>query len=302
MRVLVSGSHGLIGSALVETLSGAGHDVVRLVRGQPGPGEASWDPAAGRIDLAPLEGLDAAVHLAGVPLGERRWTEEQKARIQDSRVDSTRLLAETLARLEPVPAVLVSGSAVGYYGDRGDEVLDEGSPPGSGFLAGLCAAWEGATLAAEEAGTRVVHLRTGIVQSRRGGALAKQLPLFRLGLGGRLGHGRQWLSWISLADEVGVIMHALADPGLSGAVNSTSPRPVTNAEYTRTLARVLGRPALLAVPAPALSLALGQEMAAEMALVSQRVLPRKLEAAGYPFRHPDLEAALRAALSEGGPG
>jgi uncharacterized protein (TIGR01777 family) len=299
MKVLVSGSHGLIGSALVAALARAGHEVVRLVRGQEGPGEASWDLAAGRIDRAPLEGLGAAVHLAGAPLGERRWTEEQKARLQDSRVDGTRLLAETLARLEPVPAVLISGSAVGYYGDRGDQVLDEESPEGSGFLAGLCAAWEGATLAAEEAGIRVVHLRSGIVQSRRGGALAKQLPLFRLGLGGRLGNGRQWLSWISLPDEVGAIMHALADPGLSGAVNATSPEPVTNADYTRTLARVMGRPAILAVPAQALSLALGQEMAAEMALVSQRVLPRRLEAAGYRFRHPNLELGLRAALAEG---
>ncbi|MGH9063512.1 MAG: TIGR01777 family oxidoreductase [Acidimicrobiales bacterium] len=299
MRVLVSGAHGLIGSALLPALETAGHQVTRLVRGRPGAGDVGWDIGAGTIDAGGLAGVDAVVHLAGAGLGERRWTEEQKAALQDSRLDGTRLLSQALAGLGQPPSVLVSGSAVGWYGNRGAEILDEDSEPGTGFLAELCRGWEAATGGAEEAGIRVVHLRSGIVQSARGGILARQLPLFRLGVGGRLGSGRQYLSWISIDDEVGAILHVLADASLRGPVNATSPDPVTNAEYTRALGRVLGRPTFMAVPAAALAVVLGQQMADEMALASQRVRPARLEASGYRFRHPALEEALRSALSAG---
>lgn len=299
MKVLVSGSHGLIGRALVPALESAGHDVVRLVRGQPDPPDVGWDIPAGQIDGAGLGGIDAVVHLAGAGLAERRWTEDEKARIRDSRVQGTRLLASALAALDPRPSALVSGSAVGWYGSRGAEVLDEDSPGGSGFLAQVCREWEEATAEAEAGGIRVVHLRTGIVQSAGGGALAKQLPIFRAGGGGRLGSGHQYLSWISLDDEVGAIIHALTQPSLHGPLNATAPSPVTNAEHARTLARVLHRPAVLAVPRVALSLALGAEMAGETVLASQRVRPRRLETTGYQFRHPELEGALRATLQAG---
>lgn len=291
----MSGSHGLVGGALVSALTRRGHQVSRLVRGGAGPGDVTWDIGAQRIDTAALSGVDAAVHLAGASLF-RRWTEEGKALIQDSRLDGTRLLARALAVLDPRPSVLVSGSAVGYYGSRGDEVLDESSAPGSDFLANLCQGWEGATAAAGEAGIRVVHLRTGIVQSANGGALARQLPIFRAGLGGRLGSGEQFVSWVSLEDEVGAIIHALDDQEVQGPLNATSPHPVTNADFTRCLAGVLGRPAVLPVPAAALSLVLGRQMATGMLLASQRVLPARLESSGYRFRHPDLAGALRAAL------
>lgn len=301
MKVLVSGSHGLIGQALVAALNAAHHQVIRLVRGQPGPGAVGWDIGAGRVDGEGLGGLDAVVHLAGAGLGQRRWTEKEKARIRDSRVVGTRLLSSALAGLDPPPSVLVSGSAIGWYGDRGAEILDEGSPAGSGFLSEVCQVWEQATAAADAAGIRVVHLRTGIVQSPGGGALAKQLSLFRLGAGGRLGSGHQYLSWISLHDEVGAILHALAQPSLRGPLNATAPAPVTNAEHARILGRVLGRPAVLPVPAAALSLLLGTEMAREMLLSSQRVWPRVLESTGYRFRHPELEGALRDALGSPAP-
>lgn len=296
MKVLVSGSHGLIGQALVAALEAAHHQVLRLVRGQPGPGAVGWDIGAGRVDGQGLGGLDAVVHLAGAGLGKRRWTETEKARIRDSRVVGTRLLSSVLAGLDPPPSVLVSGSAVGWYGDRGAEILDEASPAGSGFLSEVCREWEQATAQAEAAGIRVVHLRTGIVQSPRGGALAKQLPLFRLGAGGRLGSGHQYLSWVSLDDEVGAILHALAEPCVQGPLNATAPTPVTNAEHARVLGAVLHRPAVLPVPGAALSLVLGADMAREMLLGGQRVRPARLEATGYRFRHPELEGALRDAL------
>lgn len=291
MHVLVTGSHGLIGSALVAALDLGGHTVRRAVRGE------TWDIAARRFDPAALAGIDAVVHLAGEGIGARRWSAAQKDRIRSSRVDGTALLAEAIASATPPPRVLVSGSAVGYYGDRGDEVLTEASPPGDDFLGVLCQDWEAATAPAAAAGVRVVHLRTGIVLSARGGALARQLPLFRLGLGGRLGSGRQWTSWISLHDEVGAILHALRSDDLSGPVNATAPNPATNAELTAALGRALRRPARLPVPMAALSVALGREMATSLT-ASQRALPQRLDGHGYHFKHPDLPGALEAALRQ----
>lgn len=302
MRVAVSGSHGFIGSALVAALTARGDSVVRLVRSAsqtPGSEEMRWSVAAGTIDADGLEGIDAVVHLAGAGIGDHRWSEEIKASIQDTRIDGTRLLCGALSRLSRPPSVMVSGSAIGYYGDRGAEILDETSGPGSGFLAEVCQAWEAATAEAQAAGVRVVHLRTGIVQGQGGGVMAKMLPLAKAGLGGRLGSGRQYMSWITLDDEVGAIFHALAEPSLAGPLNATSPNPVTNAEYTAVLARVLKRPAPLAVPAFVLGAVLGRQMAAEMVLASQRVNPTRLGATGYSFAHPDLEGALRAVLARG---
>jgi uncharacterized protein len=297
MKVAMTGAHGLIGSNLAEHLGASGHDVVRLVRGDPTPGQVRWDPVAGTIDAAALEGVDAVVHLAGVGIADRRWNEGHKRRVLQSRMDGTALIAGALAGLSARPSVLLSASAVGIYGaDRGDETLTETSPPGNDFLARLCVQWEAATAPAEEAGIRVVHLRTGIVQARQGGALGKQLPLFRLGLGGRLGSGSQYVSWITLDDHVRAIEHALSAEDLAGAANLTAPRPVTNAAYTAALAAALHRPAVLRVPAVALRLALGREMADEMLLGGQRVLPAALERSGFSFRHPDLDEALRSLL------
>lgn len=296
MRVLVTGSHGLIGSALVAALQQDGHDVLRLVRGQAGPGEVSWQPEAGQLDAHSLDKLDGVVHLAGAPIGDKRWTSERKRIVLDSRVVTTDLLARRLADADSHPSVLISGSAIGYYGDRGDEVLDESSPPGAGFLAEVCRQWEAATAPAEAAGIRVVHVRTGLVLTPAGGMLKKLLPLFKVGMGGRLGSGRQYQSWIALDDEVGAIVHALHTATLSGAVNLTAPNPVTNAEFTKTLGAVLGRPTALTAPKVGLSAVLGRELVDDMLLSGQRVAPSKLLADGYPFRHPDLEPALRALL------
>jgi uncharacterized protein len=297
MKIVVTGSHGMIGSALVPALESAGHEVVRLVRGTPGPGEVAWDPEAGVLDATDLAGADGTVHLAGEGIAAKRWTPEQKRRVLDSRVKSTDLLSRRLAELDPKPSVLVAGSAVGFYGDRGSEELDEQSKAGTGFLVGLCQQWEAATAPAEQARIRVVHIRTGIVLSPTGGVLKKQLPLFKIGVGGRLGSGRQYQSWISLDDEVGAIAFALNVESLSGPVNLTSPNPVTNAEYTKALGAVLGRPTIFPVPRLALSAILGVEATDEMLLGGQRVLPRKLQENGYAFAHPDLEPALRALLS-----
>ena len=297
MKVAITGAHGLIGAALADRLRSSGHDVVGVVRGQPGSGEVRWDPTTGEIDAAGLEGIDAAVHLAGAGIGDKRWSTAYKGRVLDSRVQGTELLASTLAALRQPPRVLLSGSAVGFYGNRGDEVLTEESGPGRGFLADLCVRWEASTAAAEQAGIRVLHLRSGIVLARKGGALGKQLPLFRFGLGGRLGPGRQYTSWISLDDEVGAIDFALTADGLRGAANLTAPSPVTNAEFTATLGAALHRPAVLRVPAAALRLALGREMADEMLLAGQRVVPSALEASGFRFEHPDLAGALRHVLA-----
>ena len=296
MKVIVTGSHGLIGSALVPALTSAGHQPVRVVRESPATGEIGWDPESGVLDGRALEGIDAAVHLAGEGLGTKRWNTYQKHRILDSRVRGTELLCRRLAELDPMPSVLVAGSAVGFYGDRGSEVLDEHDGPGTGFLAEVVQRWEAATRAAADAGIRVVRTRSGVVLSPAGGALQKQLPLFRAGLGGRLGSGRQYLSWVSLDDEVGAILFALTAGDLAGPVNVTAPNPVTNAEFTKTLGAVLGRPAILAVPRIGLATLLGGEMADEMLLGGQRVLPRQLLEHGYRFAQPDLELALRYLL------
>ena len=296
MDVVVSGSHGLIGSALLPALAMAGHRTRRLVRSRPGPDDVVWDPAAGTIDAAGLDGVDAAVHLAGAGIGDKRWTGAQKARILDSRVMGTTLLSTTLAGLPTPPRVLVSGSAVGFYGDRGDEVLTEESPAGDGFLAGVVKAWEEAAAPAAEAGVRVVNTRTGIVHSPAGGALKKQLPLFRLGLGGPLGSGRQWVSWITIDDEVAALIHVLTTDSLNGPVNVTSPQPVTSQDLARAVGRALHRPAVVPVPPAALALVLGRELTTEMLVASQRAVPAKLEASGFRFRHPEAAAAMEALL------
>lgn len=297
MRVLVTGSSGLIGQALVRRLAGAGHEAVRLVRTEPAEGEAAvaWDPQAGTLDPAALEGFDAVVHLAGENIGAGRWTAARKARIRGSRVRGTGLLCAALAGLDRKPKVLAAASAVGIYGHRGDEELDEESPPGDGFLPELCRAWEKAAEPAAQAGIRVVNLRMGLVLAREGGALARMLPLFRLGLGGRLGSGAQWMSWITLDDVTAAIAHVLGAEALSGPVNLTAPRPATNRDFTKALARVLRRPAVLPAPAFALRLALG-EMADALLLASARVLPRRLAQSGFQFADPLLEPALRRLL------
>lgn len=299
MKILVTGSTGLIGSALVPFLTTGGHNVVRLVRSKPKPGAAEvyWDPGAGNIDTAGLEGLDAVVHLAGENIAAGRWTTAQKARIRDSRVRGTRLLCESLVRLAQPPKVLVCASATGYYGDRGEEVLQEESPPGSGFLAEVCRAWEAATEPAVQRATRVVHLRIGVVLSRAGGALAKMLLPFRLGAGGTLGSGKQYWSWIALDDVVGAIHHALMTDALQGPVNVVAPHAVTNREFTKTLGSVLARPTLFPMPGFAVRLAFG-EMADDLLLASTRVEPKQLLATGYAFRYPKLEDALRHLLGE----
>lgn len=293
----MTGSTGFIGSALTRSLERDGHEVTRLVRRPPGgPREARWDPAEGSIDAAALEGHDAAVNLAGASLGDRRWTREYKEVIRNSRVLGTALLARTLAALEKPPAVLASGAAVGYYGNRGDEELTEESGPGTGFLAEVVQEWEAATAPAAAAGIRVATLRSGVVLSPQGGALRRQLLPFRAGIGGRLGSGRQWFSWISLDDEVGAIRHVLETGDISGPVNVTAPGPVTNAAFTRSLGRMLRRPTVLPTPTAALWALFGREMVAEMLLTSHRTLPAVLTAAGYSFRHPAVDAALADVL------
>lgn len=300
MLVAVTGSTGLVGGALAPRLAAGGHRVVRLVRSTttallPGERAVSWDPDAGAIDSTGLVGVDAVVHLAGESIARGRWTEARKRRIRASRVGSTRLLAEALARLARPPRVLVAASATGYYGDRGDLVLREDSAPGSGFLAGVCREWEAAAEPAARRGIRVVHLRIGLVLSRDGGALAALLTPFRLGAGGPVGSGAQWWSWITLDDLLGAILHALATEPLAGPVNAVAPNPVTNREFAKTLGRVLRRPALLPLPAFAARLVLG-EMAGALLLASARVVPARLQATGYAFREPALEGALRREL------
>jgi uncharacterized protein (TIGR01777 family) len=296
MRILISGASGLVGSALTRVSRGDGDEVLRLVR-RPAKtdDEVSWDPTAGVApDPAALAGIDAVVHLAGASIGDHRWTAAYKQQIRDSRVRSTTLLATTIAALDQPPRVLLSGSAVGYYGDTGDVEVDENSPAGNDFMAGVAQQWEAATQPAAAAGIRVVTLRTGVVMSSRGGALGKVLPLFRLGLGARLGSGRQWFSWIARPDHVGAMRFLLKADDVSGAVNLTAPNPVTNAEYTKEIAAAVHRPAVLAVPSFALKIALGD--VAETVLGGQRVLPTRLLDAGYTFAYPQLGGALRALL------
>ncbi len=296
MRIAVTGSTGLIGSALVPFLAAGGHRVFRLVRGiAPGADCIRWDPAQGVRDAALLEGLDGVVHLAGENIAGGRWTAARKAGIRRSRVEGTRRLCEALARVARPPKVLVCASAIGYYGDRGDQMLSEDAPPGNDFLAQVCREWEAAAAAAAKAGIRVVNLRFGIVLSAAGGALQKMLLPFKLGAGGRIGSGRQYWSWIALDDAVGAIHHALVTEPLAGPVNAVVPVPVTNAEFTRILGRVLRRPAIAPLPAFAARLLLG-EMADALLLASARVVPARLQDTGYTFRHADLESALRHLL------
>ena len=294
MNVLISGATGLIGTALIPELEAGGHRVTRLTRSPRSADDAGWDPEAGTIE-GDLEGTDAVVHLAGESIAEGRWTPEKKRRILESRRKGTRLLAERIAALRTPPRVMVSASAVGYYGDRGNELLTEESGPGTGFLAEVCREWEAGADPAREAGIRVVHPRIGIVLSPKGGALGTTLPIFKLGAGGKIGSGRQYWSWISLDDVAGSFAHALTNEAVSGPVNVGSSNPLTNAEYTKVLGRVLNRPTVFPVPAPAARIALGG-MADELLLASQRMQPARLEETGYAFRHPDLEEALRHLL------
>jgi uncharacterized protein len=296
MRIVVAGASGLVGRALVPLLQTQGHEVIRLVRGRgAAAGEAVWDPSRGELEAAALEGADAIVNLSGENLGGGRWNAARQERILRSRVDATRTLVAAIGKMSRRPAVFVSASAVGFYGDRGDEALTEGSGIGTGFLPEVCLAWETHAEGAAKRGVRTALMRFGIVLSPAGGALAKMLPAFQAGLGGRFGDGRAWMSWISVDDAVGAIQHALLKEECAGAINVVSPRPVTNAEFVPTLAKVLGRPAMIPVPVAGLRLLFGK-MADEALLASTRALPEKLHASGYRFRHQDLETALRHVL------
>lgn len=298
MNILVTGASGLIGRALVPHLQQSGHTVTVAVRRAPrSAAERQWDPAAGTLSDGFFDGIEAVIHLAGAGIGDKRWSDAYKREILESRTKSTTLLAESMAVLPEKPAVFLSGSAIGIYGPRGNETLDEQSAHGEGFLAGVCEQWESATAAAGAAGIRVVHLRTGIVLSKDGGALKKQLPLFALGLGGRFGNGRQWQSWISIDDEVGAISHLLT-AAVSGPVNLTAPSPVTNADFARTLASVMKRPAILPIPSFGPALLLGSELADALLFTGQNVVPTALQQSGYVFRHSSLEAALRGILGK----
>ena len=293
MQVAVTGASGLIGGALTSALAGAGHEVVRLVRREPsGAGEAQWDPAAGTVDESALAEIGAIIHLAGETIGQR-WTESARRRVLDSRVEGTRLIAETAARLPKKP-VLLAASAIGYYGLRGDELVDETSLKGPGFLADVVQAWEAAAEPARAAGVRVVHLRQGVVLSKHGGALERMLLPFRLGVGGRIGNGRQWLSWVSLDDVVAAYLFALDHP-LEGPVNVNAPGAVTNRDFVRALGRALHRPTVFPVPGFVVKTLFGQ-MGEETVLGGQRVKPAKLEAAGFSFAQPDIESGLARAL------
>jgi uncharacterized protein (TIGR01777 family) len=295
MEIAITGSSGLIGSALGRSLTAAGHRVVRVVRPSSSDttGETiTWDPVAGTIDTAALEGIDAVVNLAGEGIGERRWSPEQKQRILDSRVRGTDLIATAIAKLDRPPAVFLSGSAIGYYGDTGSDTVEESRPAGTDFLASVCVEWEAATAPAADAGIRTALLRTGIVLDATGGALGKQLAFFKLGLGGRSGSGRQYWSWITLADQVAAIAFLLTAE-VAGPVNLTAPNPVTNAEFAKTLGHVLGRPTTV-IPMIGPRLLLGRELADSLLLTSQRVVPSVLEQAGFAFSEPSLEPALRS--------
>jgi uncharacterized protein len=298
MTILLSGASGMLGTAIGSTLKQQKIRLLTLVRREAsGPNELRWNPAGKGIhEPERLEGLDAAVHLSGANVALRRWTAEYKREMTESRVATTRLLSESLARLKQPPRVLMTASAVGFYGNRGDEILDEDSMAGQGYFPELCAAWEAAARPAEEAGIRVVHLRFSTVVGRDGGAMARLAPLFRLGLGGRLGNGRQWMSWVSEADAVSAALFALRTPGISGPVNVTAPEPVTNATFTRKLGRAVHRPALLPAPAFALRLVFGA-MADEALLASTRAMPKRLLQAGFVFAHPNLREAFAAALA-----
>lgn len=296
MRIIVSGSHGLVGTALIKALEADGHEIYRLVRHAPSSDqEIEWSPDRYSIAISRIEGFDAVFHLAGESIASGRWTDEKKRKIRESRTKGTKLLADALANLSAPPKTLISASATGYYGDRGDEVLTETSPPGEGFLADICVEWEQATEHARAKGVRVVNTRFGIILDKEGGALAKMLTPFRMGIGGRIGDGKQWMSWIALADVIGALQFALKNESMNSPVNFVAPNPVTNAEFTKTLGKVLSRPTIFPIPEFGVRLAFG-EMADALLLSSQRVEPKGLADAGFRFEHPQLAAALRTIL------
>ncbi|HEV2685907.1 MAG TPA: TIGR01777 family oxidoreductase [Actinomycetota bacterium] len=296
MKIAITGSSGFIGNALVRALESRGDEVVRVVRAGGGPGKVLWDPELGALEPSTLEGIDAAVNLAGEPIGKRRWTARQKAKIVNGRVHGTGALARSMAALSHRPRVLVSASAMGFYGERGDEILTEDSSSGTGFLPSVCRRWEAATAPAREAGSRVVHLRTGLVLDPSGSLLKRVLIPFRFGLGGRLGDGQQWMSWIMLADHVRAIVHLLDEDAASGPFNIAAPNPVRNDEFTRVLGRVLRRPAVFPIPRRLIAIPYGRELANEL-LSSTRMLPGRLDAVGFRFQASELEPALRAMLA-----
>lgn len=298
MKILVTGASGLIGRALTTRLKADGHNVVVAVRREARRNdEIQWDPAAGVLSPSAFDGVDAVIHLAGAGIGDKRWSDAYKKEVLESRTRSTALLANTMAQLPHKPSVFLSGSAIGFYGATHDEKLDEASKAGDEFLADVCVQWEQAAQPAIDAGIRTVFLRTGIVLSPEGGALKKQLPLFKLGLGGKFGNGRQWQSWISITDEVNAIVHLLTS-SLSGPVNLTAPEPVTNAEFTKTLASVVSRPALVPIPSFGPKLLLGGELADALLFTGQRVIPAALTRDGFVFAHQTLDVALRALLKK----
>ena len=292
MRIAIAGASGLVGAAISPQLEAEGHDVVRLVRSSPRPGELEWHPNQDTIEPAKLEGFDALINLAGENVAEGRWTEEKKKKIHDSRVHGTHLLSEAIAKLTTKPRVFLCASATGIYGDRGDETLDEQSESGGGFLAGVCREWEMATEPAHRASVRVVNLRFGPILARAGGMLEKMLTPFKMGLGGKVGSGKQYISWVALDDVVAALKLALENESIRGPLNIVSPKPVTNERFTRALGEALSRPTVMSMPAFAARLAFG-EMADEMLLVSQRVVPKRLNTAGFAFQNPDLESAIR---------
>lgn len=296
MKILVSGSRGLVGSSLVPSLIEDGHEVVRLVRSYPQSGDIMWNPERGEITASDLEGFDAVVHLAGDNIASGRWTAQKKRAIRSSRIDGTKLLCSALATLKNKPEVVISASAIGYYGNRSDEILTESSKSGDGFLAQVCREWEAATMPAQSAGIRVALMRIGVVLSRDGGALTKMLPPFRAGVGGKLGTGKQYLSWISIDDLCSIILHTIKTRKLQGPVNAVSPHPVTNEEFTAALGETLRRPTIFPVPQFAAQLLLG-EMADELLLSSTLVKPEKLVSSGYEFSNPQIQQALKCILN-----
>ena len=295
MKILVSGSHGLVGKALTTSLVNAGHEIVSLVRQSANDSEIEWHPNQGKINGQQLEGFDVVVHLAGESIASGRWTEEKKRKIRESRVKGTELLSSALARLSQPPSTFISASAIGFYGSRGDELLTEESAPGDGFLPEVCVAWEKATGQAEAKGIRTIHARFGIILDEKGGALERMLTPFRMGVGGKVGNGKQWMSWIALEDVINALRFLIDEPGSEGPVNFTAPRPVTNADFTEALGSVLSRPTLFSVPAFAARLAFG-EMADELLLSSAKVEPERLKESGYQFKHPELSSALKTIL------
>lgn len=298
MKILITGASGLIGQALSAELKKQGHSIVAAVRRAPrNDSELQWDPKLGVLSPSAFDGVDAVVHLAGAGIGDKRWTDDYKREVLESRTKSTSLLATTMASLPVKPKVFLSGSAIGIYGVRGDEALDENAAPGDGFLADVCKQWEEAARPAVDAGIRTVFLRTGIVLSTKGGALKKQLPIFKLGAGGKFGNGKQWQSWISITDEVNAIIHLLTSQ-ISGPVNLTAPEPVTNAGFTKELGRVLSRPTFLPIPPFAPKILLGSELADALLFTGQRVIPSALTRDGFVFTHQTLDAALRALLKK----